>query len=343
MVVQAMPLVLARQAHRQPALACLPAAEGARLEAVGLDRPVPRHRHFLGQQAQLPAVAVGHPEGRMRRLGVALPAQPLLVPQAVVGVAACLDEFEELAVADQVAGGLESRNVARVFAVFVVPAVNRVVEATTESHAAGRNVDQRILRRRSRLVARCPGRMRLRVLQRMLAHQHRRGLEVNALVLDAHQHRPERALPANRQGERGVADDAVDQRPHPPPVVGDLGHRRPVVAGVVEVVPAHFVDANGEHRLEARVEALVDQAGEDELVDEEGRGVAEIKNQRVAQADRLLVVGLVAGQHFEQRLVAVTGAVKIVQDFSTLGFDIGAVKQRRAGKKLAHRQVNWLQ
>ena len=43
------------------------------------------------------------------------------------------------------------------------------------------------------------------------------------------------------------------------------------------------------------------------------------EDQRVTQADRLPEVGLVAGEDLEQRLVAVEGGVKVLQQFGTLG------------------------
>jgi len=38
-------------------------------------------------------------------------------------------------------------------------------------------------------------------------------------------------------------------------------------AHIVEVVPAHFIDADGEHRLEMGVDALFNMPGEHQLVD----------------------------------------------------------------------------
>lgn len=128
----------------------------------------------------------------MAGLGEALPAQALLVPQAVVGIASHLDERQELAIADQVLCGLEGSNVRLVLAVFVVPAVDRLIVLATEADTAGGNGDQGVFRRGARLPAGRPGGMRLDVVQRVLAHQDRRGLEMDALMLDSHQHPPSR-------------------------------------------------------------------------------------------------------------------------------------------------------
>ncbi|TXT28846.1 MAG: hypothetical protein FD131_2789 [Rhodocyclaceae bacterium] len=60
--------------------------------------------------------------------------------------------------------------------------------------------------------------------------------------------------------------------------------------------------------------------------------MAEVENQRMTQRNRFDVVSLVAGQHFEQLLVAVEGGVKVVEDLLALLFGVGARQQRRGGK-----------
>ena len=72
---------------------------------------------------------------------------------------------------------------------------------------------------------------------------------MNALVLDAHHDRPEGIVPVDGQCQRQGRDHAVDQGTHLVTVGLDLGDRRPVVVGIVEIVPGHFVDTDGEHRL----------------------------------------------------------------------------------------------
>ena len=42
----------------------------------------------------------------------------------------------------------------------------------------------------------------------------------------------------------------------PVAVLLDLGHGRPVVMGLVQVVPGHLVDPDGEHRFEAGIDPL---------------------------------------------------------------------------------------
>ena len=62
--------------------------------------------------------------------------------------------------------------------------------------------------------------------------------------------------------------------------------------------------------------------------------MTEIKNQRMAQVDWLLVIGLIAAQHFEQRLIAVAGGMKVIEQFLTLGLDLGTRQQRGAREQL---------
>ena len=230
------------------------------------------------------------------------------------------------------AAGLEGCGRRFVGAEFVVPAVDlRGAAIAAEAEFGGGNVDQLVLGCDAAVAAGRPGGVRPDVLQLMLADQHRRGFEVDALVFDAHQDDPERVVPADRQGQRLRADQAVDGGACRPAVFAHRGDGRPVVAGVVEVVPAHFVDADGEHRFVAGVDAL-DQPGQRQLVDEEGGGVAEVEDQRMAQRDRFDVVRLVAGQRLEQQLVAVEGGMEIIEDLLALLLRVGAGEQRRAGE-----------
>ncbi|MPM48295.1 hypothetical protein SDC9_95019 [bioreactor metagenome] len=306
---------------------------------VGFHWPVPWHRHFLEHQAQFPLAAITYPEGRVAGLGKRLPRRAFLLPQRVVGVAAGLDEGEELAVGDQVAAGLEGGHVGHVSAEFVVPSVDqRFAALAAETQAGRRDVDQRVGRRGIAFAAWRPGWMRLHVLPVVLADQHRRGFEMDALVLDAHQDGPERIFPADWQAQWMGADDAIHDRPYLAAIGADFGDARPVVAGVVEIIPAHLIDPDREHRFQSWIETLGDQAGEQELIDEEGGRVAEVEDQWVTQADGFAEVGIVPHQDLEQRFVAVEGCVKIVQQFATAGLDIGAGQLGRSGEELRHRR-----
>lgn len=140
-------------------------------------------------------------------------------------------------------------------------------------------------------------------------------------------------LPADRQGERQAADQLVDQRTHGVAVGAHLVDTRPVVTAFAEVVPAHFVDTDGEHRFETGVDALLDQAGEDQLVDEERRRMPEVEDQRMTQGDRLDVIRLRTGQDLEQLLVTVEGGVEVREDLGPFRFDVAAVEPWRSLQK----------
>jgi len=57
---------------------------------------------------------------------------------------------------------------------------------------------------------------------------------------------------------------------------------------VVELVPAHFIDADGKDRLETRVNPFAEQPRQQQFINAKGRGMTEIKQQRMTQADCLL-------------------------------------------------------
>ena len=169
---QAEPFVFSGQTVGQPGLARLPAAERPRFEAIGFDRPVPGHVDHLGHQTQAPVFAV-LPESRMRSASKGFPGPPLVVPEAVVGIATRIDEIEKLAVRYQMAPRLKRRQRRRMIAVFVVPTVERVVESLAKAHLAGRHIDQAVGWCRTLRRARRPGRMRLHVIEAMLANEDR--------------------------------------------------------------------------------------------------------------------------------------------------------------------------
>ena len=257
------------------------------------------------------------------------PGRALFLPQRVVGVATRLDESQKLLIGDEVATGLERCHRGTVPAKLVVPAVNpRIVELAPQAHVCRRNGDQRIRRRHARRPTGRPRRMRLHVAQLMLADEHRRGLQVDALVLDAHHDDPPRVIPADRQLQRQRLYQPADRRTHLLAVVLHRGDAGPVVARVVEIVPAHFVDADGEHRLERRIDAPFDQTGEQQLVDEEGGGMAEIEDQRMTQRNGLFDIGLVAGQHLEELFVMIESCLEVTKDFGSLLLAVIASEQR---------------
>ena len=248
----------------------------------------------------------------MHGLGEVAPAPAFVVPEGVVRVAAGRDELQELAVAHQQAAGLEGGHLGSVVAVLVVPAVALAVEGLAQGDAARGHAHQRVGRRLATVLAHRPLRLRAHVVEAMLADQYGRGFQMDALVLHAHHDGPPGVVPVHGQGERRGVDQAQHQGAHLVAVGLHLGHGGPVVVRVVQVVPAHLVHAHGEDGFQMRVDALGDQAREQQLVDEEGGGVAVVEDQRVAQGDGPLDPGRVARQGAEQRLVGVEGLHEVI-------------------------------
>ena len=111
---------------------------------------------------------------------------------------------------------------------------------------------------------------------------------MDALVLYPHQDDPGRALPMDGQLDRHSLDELTHQGAHPAAVVTQFGHRGPVVVGFVQIVPAHLVHPDGDQGLDAWVEPTLDETGRQQLVDEEGGGMAVVEDERVAQGIALL-------------------------------------------------------
>ncbi|EKD35803.1 MAG: hypothetical protein ACD_75C01772G0001, partial [uncultured bacterium] len=120
---------------------------------------------------------------------------------------------------------------------------------------------------------------------------------MDPLVLDAHHDRPEGIVPGNRQRQRQAPDDPFNQFPHLAPVGPHLVHRRPVIMLFVQVVPGHLVDPDGKHRLKGGIDPAVDEPGDIQLVDVEGRCMPEIKDQRLTQGFRPQVKSRIARQN----------------------------------------------
>ena len=261
-------------------------------------------------------------------MGVVAPVQSFLFPARIVGIAAVLDEAEKLAVADQVTAGLKRRDAGPVRTVLVVPAIIVRRPFLAQAHLAGGNLHQPVLRRAigflAGLAARLPGRMRFHIFQRVLAYQHRGRFQMDALMFDAHQYRPPRMVPVDRQRERDCCNQPVDNFAHPVAVFAHFVDTRPVVMGFVEVVPAHFIDTHREHRFEFRIDALPDQPGQHQLVDEKCRGMAEVENQRVAQRNRFAEKRLIACQRFEKLLVAIECSMEVFANFPSRSPGIAA-------------------
>ncbi len=131
-IAQTSPLIFAGQTQGDSRLRRFPAAEGRRLVVVDLHWPRPGQGTLLGNQAQAPTRRGTDPESRMLGAGIASPLIALATPPACLTVAAVVDKGAEFAVADQELTGLKGFQLAHVAAVFIVPAVMRVVCGFTQ-------------------------------------------------------------------------------------------------------------------------------------------------------------------------------------------------------------------
>ncbi|MNE64955.1 hypothetical protein D3C80_1603980 [compost metagenome] len=102
--------------------------------------------------------------------------------------------------------------------------------------------------------------------------------------------------------------------------------------GLVQIVPAHLVHPYGHHGLDTGVEAAVDEARRQQLVDEEGGGVAVVEDEGVAQGDRLVEPGPLIGQAVKQAVVEIEGLTEVVEQLAALVLGIVAAEQRGAGR-----------
>mmetsp|Transcript_60950 Transcript_60950/g.193337 ORF Transcript_60950/g.193337 Transcript_60950/m.193337 type:complete len:232 (+) Transcript_60950:499-1194(+) len=209
-----------------------PRAKRPRLVGVNDGREAPRHVNNLKYQPQLelhqPLRPVGHPEARP--LGVAerapLPAVsgpvgPLLVPPS-------LDEIVERAVWHHARPGFESPNGYILLSVFVIPSESGVVRWLPQDHISGRDGDHVQLGRGRGGEGGGVGRRELRgaaeQADRQLSIEDGGGLDVDPLVLEAHEQRPHgRALVDGERLEVPVGgDNPGHDAVHRPAVLCDL-------------------------------------------------------------------------------------------------------------------------
>jgi len=124
-------------------------------------------------------------------LGVAVhaPAPALAGPELLVLVPAVLDEFQVLAIGDHVFGRLELWYVDGACAILVVEPVGRVVQGLAQGDIPRSHLQHLVLREEGVVlhgIRPLPVLRRLHKMQWHLADEHRGGLDVNALVLEAH-------------------------------------------------------------------------------------------------------------------------------------------------------------
>jgi hypothetical protein len=273
----------------------------------------------------------------MSGLGIADPFPALVRPEPLLFVTAVFDEVQVLPVGNQIPAGREIPDIVLLAAEFVVPAVQRMGFGFAQNDAASGDRQQLVRRRLARRRADAPQRELPHHLDRQATNDDRRRLQVNPLVLDAHQNHPERIVPVDRHHQRQGPDGLVHQRAHGVAVRLDLGQCRPVVMRRVQIVPGHFVDADSEHGFEPRIDPVVGNPCNDQLVDVEGRRVPKIENQRVPQRLGSQVEGVFRRQGAVQLLVKAVRRVKILPDFFAFRRSIAFVEDDRSGVSEIHR------
>ena len=153
---------------------------------------------------------------------------------------------------------------------------------------------------------------------------------MDALMLNPHQDHPGRTLPVQRQRQRHLFNKLDHPTTDLAPIVMQFRHRRPVIMTVIQIVPAHFIDTNRQHRFDMVIDTLIDKPRRHQLVNIEGGGVAVIEDQRMAQRDRFGEVSPFIRQAVEQTLIQFPGLLEIAQDFITLLLDIAPAQQQGA-------------
>jgi hypothetical protein len=91
---------------------------------------------------------------------------------------------------------------------------------------------------------------------------------MNALMLDAHHDDPQGAVLSDRQGDVTGSYEMVHHLASLLTMRFDLCRRGPVMMSIIQVIPRHFVHTYRQHGFQGRVDALIDEPGDVELVDE---------------------------------------------------------------------------
>ena len=159
---------------------------------------------------------------------------------------------------------------------------------------------------------------------------------MDPLVFDPHQDHPERIVPVDGH-RQGQGADRLVHNPADGVTIGlDFVERRPVVMRGVQVVPRHLVDAHGEHRFEAGIDAPGRNLGDDQLVDVESCRMPEIEDQGVPQRFRPQIECLLRGQGFVKLLVQAVGGVEIPPDFLALFLGLTLIEDRGSRVSQVH-------
>mmetsp|Transcript_5965 Transcript_5965/g.14128 ORF Transcript_5965/g.14128 Transcript_5965/m.14128 type:complete len:210 (-) Transcript_5965:267-896(-) len=187
--------------------ASLPSAESLGFVVVHVYWPIPWHVNYFEDGTELvlvrPCRTIWFPEERPLHVSVGSPCPAVITPIFLVAVTTRLDELVKLSVGDHELTGLEVWDIQVTLAVLVVPSKRREVSRLAKVYGSLINRNHSILwivhafnwvGRGSlsicRWVERGPVFGRLDQMVRCLTEKHRTCLQVNSLMLVAHEKSP---------------------------------------------------------------------------------------------------------------------------------------------------------
>ncbi len=137
---------------------------------------------------------------------------------------------------------------------------------------------------------------------------------MDSLVLKTHDQSPARAVLGTWLVKRRMRlDQMTDNGINLLPVFTRLGDSRPdILLSVMQVIPAHLINAGFKQGLKMLVDGFINQSCHQQFIDVEAHRMNVIKDQRMARlVIRALKVGLIADQRREQGLGQAPGVLKV--------------------------------
>lgn len=155
----------------------------------------------------------------------------------------------------------------------------------------------------------------LYLIDRQPADDHRRCLQVNALMLDPHQNYPHVAVPVYLFLLRILNYSSHHLLYFVPETLG-VFKGRPLIMRLAQVVPVHLIHTDCEHPFVGLVDSLAYQPLVEQLVHKKGSSVSVVKDQRVSERLGLRVEGATALDNREELFIEFVSLVEIAQKFS---------------------------
>jgi hypothetical protein len=166
---------------------------------------------------------------------------------------------------------------------------------------------------------------------------------MDELMLDPHYDGPPGIIPTDRKYEWSLSDQTVYGLSYTIPIDPNLFDRWPFIVNGIQVVPAHFIHTDREHRLQPGVDPFLDQSCKEQFIGEEGGRMPEVEDQWVTERDRLLVVGLITLQCFKEALIPIERGMEIDPYLFPLGRGVTAIKGWHSLRKgLSHINFYWI-